>query len=93
MAAEIAEQISSIENEIKADMTLKNRDTLHGLDYKITWKIVHSTRFDTNAFKAQHADMYEAFSRATTAKRFVVAKPGRCAGWRCTPAALSRKGR
>ena len=33
MAAKIAEQISSIENEIKADMTLKNRDTLHGLDY------------------------------------------------------------
>lgn len=73
MASEIAEQISSIENEIKAEMLSMNTDTLNGQDYKITWKLIRSTRFDSSAFKAQYAGLYEAFSKATTAKRFVVA--------------------
>ena len=63
MAAELAEQISALENEVKAEMLRRDTDTLSGLDYKVTWKEVTSSRFDTEAFKSAYASLYTAFTR------------------------------
>lgn len=63
MAAELAEQISALENEVKAEMLRRDTDTLSGLDYKVTWKEVTSSRFDTKAFKSAYASLYTAFTR------------------------------
>ena len=38
MAAELADEITSIEDAIKAEMTARETDTLTGLDWKVTWK-------------------------------------------------------
>lgn len=44
-----------------------------GVDYKITWKSVTSSRFDRTAFKKAMPELAERFSRSTTSRRFVVA--------------------
>lgn len=51
MADELTAEIESFQDAIKAHMTAIDADTLTGADYKITWKTVTSSRFDSTAFK------------------------------------------
>ena len=73
MADELADEIEGIQDTIKAHMTAINADTLTGADYKITWKTVTGSRFDSMAFKKAMPELAERFSRSTTSRRFVVA--------------------
>lgn len=73
MADELAAEIEAAQNAIKAHMTAIDADTLTGVDYKITWKSVTSSRFDRTAFKKAMPELAERFSRSTTSRRFVVA--------------------
>ena len=73
MAAELADEISSIEDVIKAEMDANGTDTLLGLDWKVTWKTVTSSRLDSKALKAALPEVAERFMKQTTARRFVLA--------------------
>ena len=73
MADELAAEIESAQDAIKAHMTAIDADTLTGTDYKITWKSVTSSRFDSAAFKKAMPDLAERFIKPTTSRRFVVA--------------------
>ena len=48
-------------------------DTLTGADYKITWKAVTSSRFDSTAFKNAMPELAERFTKSSTSRRFTVA--------------------
>ena len=54
-------------------MTAIDADTLAGADYKITWKTVTSSRFDSTAFKKAMPELAERFIKSTTSRRFTVA--------------------
>ena len=73
MAEEIAAEITTIEDAIKAEMIARETDELITSEYKIRWKKVVSNRFDTTAFKKTHADLYEQYTKATETRRFTVA--------------------
>ena len=73
MAAELAEQIAAEENVLKAEMQRQGTDTLCGADYQVSWKCVTSTRFDSKALRSANRGLYDAFLRATTTRRVVVA--------------------
>lgn len=73
MADELAAEIEAAQDAIKAHMTAIDADTLTGADYKIIWKSVTSSRFDSAAFKKAMPDLAERFTRSTTSRRFVVA--------------------
>lgn len=74
MSEELASEIESIKDELKAVMTEQNVDTLIGDEHKATWKEVTSNRFDSKAFKAAgHTDLYNAFTKPSTSKRFTFA--------------------
>ena len=73
MADELAAEIEATQDAIKAHMTAIDADTLTGVDYKITWKSVTSSRFDSTAFKKAMPEIAERFTRSTTSRRFVVA--------------------
>lgn len=51
MADELAGEIEAIQDETKTHMTEQDKDTLTGIDWKITWKAVTSKRLDTTALK------------------------------------------
>ena len=69
----MADEIESIQDTIKAHMTAIDADTLTGADYKITWKTVTSSRFDSTAFKKAMPELAERFTKSSTSRRFTVA--------------------
>ena len=73
MADELTAEIENIQDAIKAHMTAIDADTLTGADYKITWKTVTSSRFDSTAFKKAMPELAERFTKSTTSRRFIVA--------------------
>lgn len=72
-AEELAAEIESIRDEIKAEMTAQGVDEMHGSDWKITWKPVTSARFDSASFKKTHGDLYGQYCKESTARRFLMA--------------------
>jgi len=73
MQEELAAEIAGIENELKGHMTAAGMDTLLGLDWKITWKSVTSSRLDSTALKKELPEIAARFMKQTTARRFVLA--------------------
>ena len=73
MADELAAEIDSLQDEIKAEMTARAVDTLTGIDWRITWKAVKSSRLDSKALKAALPDVAAQFTKETTSRRFVLA--------------------
>ena len=73
MSEELAEEITSIQDEIKAEMLTRNTDEVIAGEFKIRWKEVTSNRFDTTAFKSKYAELYSQFVKTSTSKRFSIA--------------------
>ena len=72
MADELTTEIESLKDELKAEMTQQNTDELKVDVFTIRYKTVSTSRFDTKTFKAQHSDLYTAYTKATTSKRFTI---------------------
>lgn len=72
MADELATEIDALQDSIKEHMTNAGVDTISGPDYKITWKTVNSSRFDTTAFKKDNPEIAAAYTKTTTARRFIL---------------------
>ena len=51
MAAELTEEITTLEDIIKNEMTVRNTDELTVDVFKIRWTPVITNRFDSKAFK------------------------------------------
>ena len=61
MADEMTAEIDSIQ------------DTINGVDWRVTYKSVTSSRIDTGALKKALPDLAQQFTRVTTARRFSLA--------------------
>lgn len=73
MRAELDKEIEEQENAIKALMDKTCVNELIGTEHKATWKEVVSNRFDSKAFKADHADLYAKYQKSSTSMRFTFA--------------------
>lgn len=73
MADELAAEIESITDSIKAHMDAEGVDTINGTDWKVTYKTVTTSRLDTSALKKALPEVAAAFTRETTVRRFCVA--------------------
>ena len=72
MIAELEAEAEALTDKLKAAMVDQGTEILQGDGWKATWKNVSSSRFDSKAFRADHADLYGQYSRATTTTRFVL---------------------
>ena len=72
MIAELEAEAEALTDKLKAAMVEQGTEALQGDGWKATWKNVTSSRFDSKAFKAAHADLYGQYSKPTTTTRFVV---------------------
>ena len=72
MAEEIAQEITAIEDEIKAEMTARDTDEMTVDVYKIRWTKVSSSRFDSSTFKKAMPELYGQFTKQTESRRFTV---------------------
>lgn len=73
MMSELEAEITAIEDSIKQTMTEQGKEEMFVDDYKLSYKPVTSNRFDTESFKAKYAELYTAFTKAVTYKRFTIA--------------------
>ena len=73
MADELAAEITTIEDIIKAEMLSQGVEEMQVDVFKVRYKTVISSRFDSKAFKATHADLYSQYTRQTESRRFTVA--------------------
>lgn len=73
MADELAAEITAIEDIIKAEMLTQGVEEMQVDVFKVRYKTVISSRFDSKAFKATHADLYSQYTRQTESRRFTVA--------------------
>lgn len=73
MAEELTAEITAIEDSIKADMNEKGIDEMQIDIFKIRYKTVTSSRFDSTAFKNTHSELYNQYLKQTTTRRFSIA--------------------
>lgn len=73
MADELAAEITSIEDIIKAEMTARNTEEMQIDIFKIRWSKCTSNRFDSTSFKKAMPELYNQFTRQSEYRRFTVA--------------------
>ena len=65
-------EAENIKDAIKAAMVEIEQEQIDGHGWRATWKNTTQSRFDGKKFKADHADMYAAYSIKTTGTRFTL---------------------
>lgn len=73
MAEEIAAEITTIEDAIKAEMTARETEEMMIDVYKIRWTKVKSNRFDSTAFRKAMPELAEKFTKTMETRRFSIA--------------------
>ena len=72
MKEELESEIASLEDQIKAEMTVRNTNDLTAGAYRIKWTTYQSSRFDSTRFKKDHSELAAAYTKTTTARRFSI---------------------
>lgn len=70
MKVEIEKRLDELESEIKDYMKAESMTELLGNEHKACYSAVTSNRFDTTAFKKDHADMAKMYMKQSTSMRF-----------------------
>ena len=66
-------EAEALRNEIKAEMLNRDTEELEAGQYIVRWTSVLSQRFDTTAFKKVMPDVYKAYTRQVSSRRFSIA--------------------
>lgn len=72
MIAELEAEAEALTDKIKTAMVDQGTEVLTGDGWHASWKNVTSTRFDSKAFRADHAEIYAAYSRPVITCRFLI---------------------
>ena len=73
LLAEAQAEAEALRDSIKEEMLAQGTEELQAGTYIIRWTSVLSTRFDSTAFKRDHAELYKAFTKQVASKRFSIA--------------------
>lgn len=73
MADELSAEITAIEDTIKAEMNAQGVDEMIVDVFKVRYKTVISSRFDSKSFKVTHSELYDQYTKQTESKRFSIA--------------------
>lgn len=73
MQEELTAELDALSDEIKRHMDAEGVDTISGADWKVTYKTVTSSRFDSTAFKKAMPELAERFTKSSTSRRFCIA--------------------
>lgn len=73
LAEELAQEITAIEDAIKAELTARNAEEMTVDVYKIRWTKVTSSRFDTTGFKKAMPELCGQFTKTSESRRFSIA--------------------
>ena len=66
-------QAEALRDSIKEEMLNNDTEEMEVGTYIIRWTSVLSNRFDSTSFKKVHGDLYKAFTKQVTSRRFSIA--------------------
>ncbi len=72
LIAEATAEAETLRDSIKAEMLDRDTEELTAGQYIIRWTSVLSNRFDTTGFKKAYGDLYKAFTKQTSSRRFSI---------------------
>lgn len=72
MVEEMKAQADTIRNEIKAEMESRELEKMIAGQYIIRYTAVLSNRFDTTAFKKVMPEIYKAYTKQVSSRRFTI---------------------
>lgn len=72
LAEEAKAEAEALRDEIKAELTNRNTEEVTTGKYIIRWTSVLSQRFDSTAFKRAMPDVYKAFTKQVSSRRFSI---------------------
>ena len=72
MVEEMKAQADTIRNEIKAEMETRELEEMIAGQYIIRYTAVLSNRFDTTAFKKVMPEIYKAYTKQVSSRRFTI---------------------
>ena len=72
LAEEAKAEADAIRDSIKAEMLTRDVEELEAGAYIVRWTSVLSNRFDSTAFKKAYGDLYKAFTKQSTSRRFSI---------------------
>ena len=65
-------EAETLRDEIKSEMLSRNTDELEVGPYIVRWTSVLSQRFDSTAFKKVMPEVYKAYTKQVSSKRFTI---------------------
>ena len=72
MIEELKNEAEAVRDSIKAEMMERETEELIAGSYIIRWTSVLSNRFDTTGFKKVYGELYKAFTKQSTSRRFSI---------------------
>ena len=72
LAEEAKAEAEALRDEIKAELTRRNAEEVTTGKYIVRWTSVLSQRFDSTAFKRAMPDIYKAFTKQVSSRRFSI---------------------
>ena len=69
---EAEQEAENIRNSIKAEMLEQNAEEMIVGTHIVRWTTTLSNRFDSTAFKKALPDIYKAYTKQTTSRRFTI---------------------
>ena len=71
---EATEEAEALKGEIKDEMMKQNKEEMAVGRYIVRYTVVMSNRFDSTAFKKVMPDVYKAYTKNVTSRRFTVSE-------------------
>ena len=65
-------EVDSLRDQIKEEMMAQGTEEMEVGNYIVRYTSVLSNRFDTTAFKREHNDLYQQFTKQTASRRFSI---------------------
>ena len=72
LIAEANAEAETLRDAIKQQMLATDTEELTAGQYIVRWTSVLSNRFDTTGFKKVYGDLYKAFTKQVSSKRFTI---------------------
>lgn len=72
LAEEAASEIEALKDAIKKELDARGVKELEAGTHIVRWTTVKTSRFDSTAFKKEHIEIYKAFTKQVTSRRFTI---------------------
>ena len=68
----IQQEIDQLEADLKAQMEAQKVDEMQAGPFRVIWKMVNSSRFDSKRFKAENGNLYSMYLVPNSYRKFSV---------------------